>query len=119
MSQLVPFGKATFIIPLLTKDSGGALVNPDATPTVLNVQKNGADADEGAVSVTQSQDDTPANITGNYQVSCDLSSGGLNAVVNDQFVITVQAVVSGTILSSAFTFIVADLSGQAPKIELG
>ena len=119
MSQLVPFGKNTFVIPLIVKDSGGSLANADSLPTVLNVQKNGADADEASVTVAQAQNDTPANITGVYNVSVDLSSGGLNAAVNDQFTIVVEATVGGTTVPATFTFTVADLAGNMPSIDLG
>lgn len=117
--MLIPLGKATHIIPLLTKGSEGQLKNADSTPSVLNVQKNGADANESAVSIAQAQDETPANITGKYLISCDLSASGLNAAANDQFIITVQATVSGTLLTSTISFTVADMAGNAPKIELG
>ena len=119
MSQLVPLGKATLTVPLLVKDSGKQLVNADQLPIVFSVQKNGADADESSVSIAQSQDDTPANITGMYSVSIDLSAGGLNAVVNDSFAVSIQATVAGTIMTNVFTFTVADLAGNSPSIELG
>lgn len=119
MSQIIPLGKTIVTIPLLTKDAGGALVNADSLPTVLNVQKNGTDADEASVTITQAQDSTPANITGNYLVSIDISPSGLNAITNDQFIVTVNAIVSSTTLSKSFTFLVADMAGNIPSIDLG
>lgn len=119
MSQIIPLGKATHRIPMLVKDAGGQLVNADALPSVLNVQKNGVDADEATVTIVQAQDATPANITGHYLVSADLSGGGLNAAANDDISIVIQATVAGTVLSSTHTFTVASLSGNAPSLELG
>jgi len=118
MSELVPLGKATHVVPLLVKDSGKQLVNADALPTVLSVQKNGADADEAAVTIVQAQDDTPANIAGFYHVTVDLSGAGLNALANETFSIVVQATVAGTLLTQTYSFTVANLAGNAPSIEL-
>ena len=117
--MLVPLGKSVVRIPLLTKDSGGQLVNADSIPTVLNVQKNGVDAAEASITVSQLQDDTPSNITGNYVVSADLSATGLNVVANDDVIVTVQATVAGTLLTSTISFTMADMAGNAPTIELG
>lgn len=117
--SIVPLGKATHIVPLLAKDSGGQLVNADSLPTVLNVQKNGADASESAVTIVQAQDDTPANITGKYLISCDLSGTGLNVLANDQIVVTVQATIEGTVATAVKSFTVASMSGNAPSIEAG
>lgn len=119
MSQIVPLGKSSITLPLLTKDAGAALVDADSIPTVLNVQKNGSDADEAAVTITQAQDSTPANITGNYLVTVDLGASGLNVVNGDQIIVTVNAIVSSTTLTASFTFIVADMAGNVPSIDLG
>lgn len=117
--QLVPFGKINHIAPLLVKDSTGSLVNADSLPTVLNVQKNGADASEAAVSISQAQDDTPANITGKYLISCDLTGSGLDVAVNDQIIVTVQAIIASTVVTSTFSFTMADLAGNVPSVEIG
>lgn len=119
MSQVIPFGKTSYVIPLVVKNSGGQLTDADSLPTVLNVQKNGADADESNVTVAQAQDHTPANVTGLYNVTVDLSGSGLNAQVNDQFSITVQATIGGTTVPSVFTFTVANMAGNLPQIQLG
>lgn len=117
--MLVPLGKSIFQIPLLTKNGAGALVNADSLPTVLNVQKNGVDADESNVTIKTAKDDTPADIAGKYLVEVDLGTEGLNATENDQFIVTVNAIIAGTTLSQTYTFIVASMSGAAPTIELG
>lgn len=117
--SLVTLGTATHRATILTKTSTGALVNADSLPTILNVQKNGVDADESAVSVVQAQDDTPANITGMYHLVIDLSGSGLNAIANDQFTILVQSTIQGSLRTQSYTFSVFEASGALPQMDIG
>lgn len=74
MHSVVDLG-ATWYESFETKRNG-ARVDADATPTVTDVQVNGAHsaALTAAAVIAQAQDVTPANITGLYNLSLDLSS---------------------------------------------
>lgn len=74
----------------------GARTDADALPTVTGVFVNGVWDTSLTATITQAQDGTPANITGLYNMSIDLSS--LNE--GDHVSICVEATMSGKTVSS-------------------
>ena len=72
-SHTVPIG-TIFRKSFLTKGSSGLRVDADATPMVVNLQLNGADASGITPTITQAQDNASMNITGKYNIEVDTSA---------------------------------------------
>lgn len=116
MSKTIPSGVSA-IMPFFTKNSAGQMVDADSLPTVVNVSINGVDADESSVTISQVQDNTPANITGYYQATADNSPTGLNTTYGDQVSVLVTATIGGVITNAVVCYTIADAS-SAPSIDV-
>lgn len=104
------------IMPISVRDVDGNLVDADATPVVTWMTVNGAGVDETAViygvSVVQVQDDTPAAITGEYQLSFDASQFTPGDVVE----FGVQAQVNGVTLNTRKSAKIKDDPNERPTL---
>lgn len=112
MQSVISKPGSNIYIPLSVKNASGQLVNADSTPTVTDTQLNGADA-AFAPTVAQAQDDTPANITGQYVITLD----GSTLADGDEVFIYVSAVVGGTTTTTTKLVSIIDLASGGPSIE--
>ena len=104
------------VIPISVKDVNGNPVNADATPTVSWMTLNGVGVDPTTVAynvqIAQTQDDTPAAVTGEYQLTYDTSAftGG------DVLEFGVTAAVNSVTLNTRKSSKVVDRPDQRPSI---
>ena len=102
--------------PITVKDENGAPVDADATPTVNWMTLNGVGVDETtaayAIVLTQVQDDTPAAVTGQYQLCFDPSQFAPGDIL--QF--GVSATVNGVTLNTVKDALIKDDPNTRPTI---
>lgn len=119
MANLVPFGKATHRVGFNIRSANGELTAPDSLPTILNVQKNGADTVETAVTVEQKQDSTPAPVIGAFELVLDLSVGGLNVLPGDHLSVVVVTTVGGAPVNAVADVTIAEFATDKPEMIIG
>ena len=102
--------------PISIKDPNGQPVDADALPTVTHMTLNGVGVDETtpafAIALSQVQDDTPAAVTGEYQLKFDPSAFSAGDTIN----LGVQAVVNGTTLTVIKDALIKDEQSERPTI---
>ena len=102
--------------PISIKDANGQPVDADALPTITHMTLNGVGVDETtpayAIALSQVQDDTPAAVTGEYQLKFDPSAFSAGDTIN----LGVQAVVNGTTLSVIKDALIKDEQSERPSI---
>ena len=107
-------GSACF--PVSTKDVNGAAVDADSIPTITFMTLNSSGVDETTaafgVTLTQVQDDTPAAVTGEYQLCFDPSAFSAGDII--QF--GVEAVINGVTLTTTKTALVKDDVNERPTL---
>ena len=107
-------GSACF--PISTKDVNGAAVDADATPVITFLTLNGVGVDETNaaynITLTQVQDDTPAAVTGEYQLCFDPSA--FNA--GDILEFGVNATIGGVTLSTTKSALIKDDVNERPTL---
>lgn len=103
-------------IPISAKDVNGAAVNTTGLPTVLYMTLNSVGVDPNtvayAVAVTQVQDDTPASVTGEYQLCFDVSQFSAGDII--QF--GIQAVIGGVTLTTTESVLIKDDAAERPTL---
>ncbi|NEP52895.1 MAG: hypothetical protein F6K65_30475 [Moorea sp. SIO3C2] len=117
MSRLVPLGKSTEWVSFVTENGAGILADPDAGPTVVNVQKNGSDSLESAVTIEQQEDDGPANITGTFFAVFDLAA--LTVAPNDTISATISFQMDGYIKTFPIDLTIGEFAVNEPKVRVG
>lgn len=116
--ETVIYGKATHIIALNTRATlGGSFIAPDAAPTVTNVHINGAVASDAPITITQLQDSTPANLTGRYQASLDLTAAGFDSQVNDVITIDFESTIAGSKVGQTVVLSIDAQGTDKPSLE--
>ena len=103
------------VLPFSTRTSQGVLVDADATPTITNIQVNGADQNIAGATIAQQQDSVPANITGRYAASVPTTT--LSA--NDQVEVHISATIDGVARTASLCFTTVERSAGMPTIDTG
>lgn len=117
--KTVQFGQATARFAISTASASGGLIAPDAVPIVTNVQVGDSDAAESVVTITQAQDNTPANVPGAFTASVDLSATGLNSAVNDTIMIRGTTSIASVLRPWQMTIDVVASSTDTPQVLVG
>ena len=102
--------------PISIKDTNGQPVDADAVPSVTYMTLNGTGVDETTaaygITLVQVQDDTPAAVTGEYQLCFDPSAFNAGDVIN----FGVQAVIGGVTLTTVKDALIKDDAAERPSI---
>lgn len=93
--------------------ANGDRVAPDSPPTVEFLHVNGVINSAISPTITQMQDDIPANITGYYKVTFPTDT--LDS--QDDIHLSITATISGIVVKKVFHFLVINEPGTIPVIR--
>jgi hypothetical protein len=116
--ETVVYGKASHSIAInIRASNGGSFIAPASPPAVTHVHVNGVIASADSITIAQMQDSTPANLTGRYLATLDLTATGFNSQINDTLIINFETVVQGHVVGETVVISVDAAQIDKPSLE--